>query len=350
MIPLYSMITFFLLGLLSLSLADPATEATPAPAGSPASQTVEAPAKDASGVSSPNGAEESEEEKPPAENTPQKKKKPKAAPTPPPIPDGVRFEKDVPYLPEGRKEMADLYMPSAIPEGARLPAVLIIHGGGFNDGDKTKSREINIGTNLALNGYLAMSINYKLRKAQGQVTWPQNVQDCKSAVRWLRANAERLHVDPDRIGVIGGSAGGNLAGMVAMTRPEDGLEPQGVLDGYPSGVRCAVIMYGAVDLMNLHDFKMFNKTRAEDPDVYKKASPITYARADTPPILILHGTADKVVDVSQSRTLDKVLTTAGSPHELMIIPDAPHTFELQSFMDLRPKVIGFFDKYLKGNP
>jgi acetyl esterase/lipase len=347
---LYSMITFFLLGLLSLSLADPVSEATPAPAGSPASQMVEAPAKDVSGVSSPNGVEESEEEKPPADATPQKKKKPKAAPTPPPIPEGVRFEKDVPYLPEGRNEKADLYMPSVIPEGARLPAVLIIHGGGFNDGDKTKSREINIGTNLALNGYLAMSINYKLRKAQGQVTWPQNVQDCKSAVRWLRANAERLHVDPDRIGVIGGSAGGNLAGMVAMTRPEDGLEPQGVLDGYPSGVRCAVIMYGAVDLMNLHDFKMFNKTRAEDPDVYKKASPITYARSDAPPILILHGTADKVVDVSQSRTLDEVLTTAGSPHELMIIPDAPHTFELQSFMDLRPKVIGFFDKYLKGNP
>jgi len=349
MIPLYSIIVL-VLGLVSLSGAESVPDSTPAPLGSPAPQTLEASTKDAPGVSSPNGVEESEEEKPPADATPQKKKKTKAAPTPPPIPEGVRFEKDVPYLPDGRKEMADLYMPSVIPEGARLPAVLIIHGGGFNDGDKTKSREINIGTNLALNGYLAMSINYKLRKAQGQVTWPQNVQDCKSAVRWLRANAERLHVDPDRIGVIGGSAGGNLAGMVAMTRPEDGLEPQGVLDGYPSGVRCAVIMYGAVDLMNLHDFKMFNKTRAEDPEIYKKASPITYARPDAPPILILHGTADKVVDVSQSRMLDTMLSQAGSPHELMIIPDAPHTFELQSFIDLRPKVIGFFDKYLKGNP
>ena len=278
-----------------------------------------------------------------------------AAPPGVTVPEGVRFEGDVDYLPrqdgKKRKHKADLYFPAKIASGTRVPAVIIIHGGGFNDGDKAKKREINIGTNLALNGYVGMSINYKLRKKPGQVTWPQPVLDAKMAVQWLRANAERLQIDPDRIGAIGGSAGGNLAMMLALTRPEDGLEPEGGPNaGLPTSVRCAVNLYGAVDLMNYHDMKMFNKTREEAPDLYKKASPLTYAHAGAPPILMIHGTADKVVKVSQSEALAAALNNVKAPNELIIIPDAPHTFDLESFTDLRPKVIGFFDKYLKAAP
>ena len=101
-----------------------------------------------------------------------------------PIPDTVRVERDVTYLAKDRKELADIYTPKTIAPGARLPAVVIIHGGGFNDGDKAKSREVNYGVTVALNGYVGMSINYKLRKISGQVTWPQNLHDCKTAVRW----------------------------------------------------------------------------------------------------------------------------------------------------------------------
>ncbi len=267
-----------------------------------------------------------------------------------PVPDTVRVDRDVTYLPADRKEKADLYFPKTIPQGARLPAVLIIHGGGFNDGDKGMSREVNYGVNVALNGYVGMSINYKLRKMQGQVTWPQNLHDCKTAVRWLRANAARLRLDPDRIGVMGSSAGGNLAAMLALTRPSDGLEPAGPCGEFSSSVKCAVDFYGAVDLLNYHDVKMFAKTREEAPDIYKKASPVTYARKDAPPILILHGTADETVNVSQSETLAAALQAAGAPHELMIIPGAPHTFHLENVpgRDLRPQVLGFLDKHLKG--
>ena len=267
----------------------------------------------------------------------------------PEVPDTVRLESDVAYLPADRKEKADLYFPKTIAKGARLPAVLIIHGGGFNDGDKAKSREVNYGVNVALKGYVGMSINYKLRKMEGQVTWPQNLHDCKTAVRWLRRNAERLNIDPDRIGVMGSSAGGNLATMLALTRPSDGLDPAGPYAEFSSSVKCAVDFYGAVDLIHYHDVKMFAKTREEAPEIYRKASPTTYARKDAPPILILHGTADDTVNVSQSETLAAALKSVGAPHELVVIPGAPHTFHLENVpgRDLRPVVMGFFDKHLK---
>src|ERR1051325_3192734 len=100
--------------------------------------------------------------------------------------EGVRIEKDVNYLDSERKEKADLYLPASIPTGQRVPAVLIIHGGGWSGGDKGAAREINIGTNLALNGYVGMSINYLLARTNDtNVVWPQNLYDCKTAVRWL---------------------------------------------------------------------------------------------------------------------------------------------------------------------
>ena len=99
--------------------------------------------------------------------------KPKKAKTPKPpleIPADIPHEEDVAYLEEDRKEKADLYFPLNLPEGQRAPALIVVHGGGFNDGDKRKYRELNFCTNAAKRGYLAMSINYKLRKSQGQVT------------------------------------------------------------------------------------------------------------------------------------------------------------------------------------
>jgi acetyl esterase/lipase len=259
----------------------------------------------------------------------------------------VRFEPDVSYLAEGRKEKADLYLPKVIAKGERVPAVVIIHGGGWAGGDKRALREINIGTNLALNGYLGMSINYVLTK-DGSVTWPQNLHDCKTAVRWLRKNADRLQIDSERIGVIGGSAGGHLAAMVAVTGPADGLDPTGPYGEFSCRVQCAVDLYGPAELLERGDTKMLGKTRAEAPELYRAASPTTYADKNDPPILILHGTADKTVDVKQSELFVAALKKAGAEHELVIIEGAPHTFHLQPKQrDLRPLVLGFFDKHLK---
>lgn len=259
-------------------------------------------------------------------------------------PGDVRVEVDVDFLGASRKEKADLYFPLSIAKGQKVPAVIVIHGGGFNDGDKGRQREINTCRTLALNGYAAMSINYKL-SIKDKATWPQSVLDAKTAVRWLRTNAGRLQIDPAKIGAIGYSAGGNLSSMLAVTQPKDGFEPAG--DG-ATNITCAIDIYGAVDLINYHDMKMFNKTRAEAPELYRKGSPTTYVDNGDAPMLLIHGTADETVPMSQSETLAKALKAAGVEHELVIIPDAPHTFDLElKQRDLRPVVLGFLDKHLK---
>ena len=261
---------------------------------------------------------------------------------------GVKVEKDVTYLPAERAEKADLYLPDNLAAGAKAPVLLWIHGGGFTGGDKAQKREQNIGTNLSAHGYVVLSINYMLQQKGGALAWPQNLQDCKTAVRWLRANAARLHLDPDRIAVAGGSAGGHLASMVALTKPEDGLDPKGPYGEFSCAVQAGMDFYGCVDLTTWHDSTMFGKTKAQDADLYRKASAQTYARKDSPPMLILHGTADKTVDIKQSETLEAALQKAGAEVEFVRVPGAPHTFDLQpKQQDLRPLVFAFLDKHLR---
>jgi acetyl esterase/lipase len=264
--------------------------------------------------------------------------------------DRVRIEKDVAYLGPDRQEKGDLYLPANVAKGHRCPAVVIIHGGGWSGGDKGAAREINIGTTLALNGYVGFSINYVL--AKGRPVWPRNVHDCKTAVRWLRKNAGLLRVAPEHIGVIGGSAGGHLAAMLAVTGPESGLDPAGPYGEFSCRVQAAVDLYGPADLMtwlpNSAGLSMLPANRAEKPELYRLASPGTHADKNDPPILILQGTADKTVPVEQSQRLAEALKKAGTRHELLIIQDAPHSFHLEPReRDLRPVVLGFFDRYLK---
>ncbi len=260
--------------------------------------------------------------------------------------DDIRTEHDVDYLGGGSKEKADLYLPASPKPGQKFPAVLIIHGGGWSGGEKRAAREINIGTTLALNGYVGMSIDYMLaNKDNPGPTWPQNLYDCKTAVRWLRANAESLQIDADHIGVIGGSAGGHLAAMVGLCGGE--LDPPG--DGN-TRVQCAVDLYGPVLWFEQRDISMFRKSRAEAPDLYKEADPRTHIDKNDPPLLILHGTADTTVNHADSEALAAAMKAAGANYQLELIPGAPHTFHLQPKQrDLRPLVLGFFDKYLKSN-
>ena len=276
-----------------------------------------------------------------AEDSKRKSKKPAE------VPSVVRVERDVAYLAEARKEKADLYFPRNAAKSTKLPAVVWIHGGGWNGGQRDANREVNVCSTLALNGYVAMSIDYKLAYSKNAV-WPTNLHDCKTAVRWLRKNAEKLGIDADHIGVMGGSAGGHLASMVALTTAEDGLDPAEPYGDVSCAVSCCVDLYGIADVSRYHDAKMLGKTIAEAPDLYRQASPLTYVRKDSVPILILHGTADTTVNIEQSKWFDEALTKAGVEHELVIVPDAPHTFDLQPTQhDLRPVVLGFLDRYLK---
>lgn len=268
----------------------------------------------------------------------------------PVFPADVRVERDVAYLPDDRTEKADLYFPLEMPKSARLPVVVIIHGGGWNDGRRNNKREISTGSTLARNGYVAMSIDYELSWGK-YVVWPTNLWDCKTAVRWLRKNADRLGIDPDRIGVLGESAGGHLAAMVALTTPKDGLDPAEPYGDVSDAVSCCVDMYGIADVAAFEKHaSMLGKTAAEAPELYRQASPLTYIRSNSPPFLILHGTADKTVKIEQSKMFAAALKEAGVDCEFVTVPDAPHSFDLQPAQrDLRPVVLSFLDKYLKNS-
>ena len=316
-------------------------------------------------------------------------KKPKTPKPPLEIPADIPHELDVSYLGGDRKEKADLYLPMNLTAGQRAPALILIHGGGFNDGDKRRYREINFGTNAAKRGYLAMSINYKLRKTKGQVTWPQCIYDVKEAVRWLKVNAEKYHIDPERIGALGGSAGGNLAFMLATTGLGDGFEGEGSRTNISSKIACGVDFYGAVDLMayksdrarpdtNKPEMAMFNKTKAEAPDLYRRGSPTSYIRTNVVPLLMVHGTGDSTVLPNQSQLLRAKLIEAGlscpeytianqaetdalgaklsqDRNALILIPNAPHTFDFRVrmspdkpvIMDITDLVFGWLDQSLK---
>ena len=272
------------------------------------------------------------------------------------VADEVSVQRDVAYLGPDRKEKLDLYLPGTIPEGQRLPAVVIIHGGGWFGGDKGARREQNIGTNLARAGYVCASINYLLAEKKDEnlgerlaTVWPKNLHDCKTAVRFLRKNAARYNIAPDQIGAIGGSAGGHLTAMLGLTGPDDGLDPEGPYGEFSCRVQAIVPMYGVHDLITrVRDDNLLDALNDQQRRLCIAASPVTYASKDDPPALILHGTADSTVAVKQSELLADALRKVDVPMELVIVEGAPHSFHLQPKQrDLRRLVIGFFDEHLK---
>ncbi|HVJ85285.1 MAG TPA: alpha/beta hydrolase [Caulifigura sp.] len=260
----------------------------------------------------------------------------------------VTIEKAIPYLGPDRNELADLYRPTILKPGAKYPGVVIIHGGGWSGGKRDAARELNIGTTLAKNGYVGLSIDYILQVKGEKRVWPQNLNDCKTAVRWLRANADKYQIDTDHIGVIGGSAGGHLAAMVGVTANSEDLKPIGPYGEFSSQVQAVVDLYGPIADQGARIATLVDREQPGAEVLIRQITPLSHLDKADPPILILHGTADKTVAVDDSERLAKALTEAGVVNELIIIPDAPHTFHLQPKQrDLRPTVLGFFEKYLK---
>ena len=290
--------------------------------------------------------------------------RPATKPILPPAPPGVVIQQDVQFLDPDRIERLDLYLPADREPGVRSPAVVMIHGGGWVGGDKAAAREFNVGTTLARAGYVCASVNYQLKEGE---RWPTNLLDCKNGVRFLRANAERLGVDSKRIGVMGGSAGGHLALMVAYTSGIEALEPKSPYPEQSSAVRCVIDLYGITNLLTRRKTDadgdavgepnnrtaLFKTTADEDPALWNLASPVSHVSKTSPPTLILHGAADATVNREQATELAATLKQHGVEHQLMLIDGVGHTFDLERWkgkplpQDLRPIVLDFFAKHLK---
>jgi len=277
----------------------------------------------------------------------------------------VEVRGDVSFLDPSRPEKLDLYMPKNRRPGEKSPAVLLIHGGGWKEGDKRQPREIEFGTTLAENGIVAASINYALRSAG---KFPINLQDCKNGVRYLRAHDDELGIDPNRIAVMGGSAGGHLALMVAYTADDPALAPDEPYPVVSDKVSCVVDFYGITDIATRKKTDPNGKPTeprgvesevqaifGSNPEYWKKASPVGYIRKDLPPTLILHGRRDTTVDYDQSQELADALKKARATHEIIWLADAPHSFSFQYAVpkskkmlerNVGPEVLAFLKKHL----
>lgn len=262
--------------------------------------------------------------------------------------ESVQVEKEISYLGSDRTEKADLYLPPTARPGELRPGVVIIHGGGWVGGRRDAHREINIGTTLAEHGYVCLSIDYLLQSQEPGAAkiWPQNLHDCKTAVRWLRANAAKYQVDADRLGVIGGSAGGHLAALVGLTGPE--LAPDGPYGEQSCRVQAVIDMYGPMARTPQRISTLVDPAAPNAEQLSQQITPLSHIDPHDPPVLILHGTADNTVPLEDSEIFAAALLEGGVEHELIVVPDAPHTFDLQPKQrDLRPVVVGFFDRHLK---
>ena len=235
---------------------------------------------------------------------------------------------------DGVKLVADLYQPKGL---AKAPAVIAVHGGGWQNGSRASYRYW--GPYLAKNGYVVLSIDYRLGKAG---TYPGSVYDVKAAIQFVRAKAADLGVDPDRIGLMGDSAGGHLVALVAVA----GAEPQfssayrdDAWAATPTNVKAVVGFYGVYDMLAQWEHDQIARPRDQITEkflgsapmmnrkVFFESSPISYATVDknTTRFLLVHGTNDDIVDpATQSTAFLTALKQAQFVARTVVIPGAGH--------------------------
>ncbi len=269
------------------------------------------------------------------------------------VPESVQLVRDVVYgeAPAAGGRTVELTLDAAFPRqsgGEALPVVVYVHGGGWSGG----SKEIGLGwtVDFAEGGYFAVTINYRL---SGDAPFPAAVHDCKAAVRFLRAHAAELSIDPQRIGLWGHSAGGHLSALVGASGNDWKLEGEVEPTGVSAEVRCVASVSGPVDLTKFRGPRarsVLAPWLGQEPAEYeanaRAASPLTYLDARDPPVLIVHGTADRLVPLEQAELFKEALERAGVPFEYVPVPEGGHNLARR---DVSRKIAAFFDRHLGGS-
>ena len=270
------------------------------------------------------------------------------------VPPGVKLVPDLAYREGNPMWKLDLAMPEDR-SGPPRPAIVFIHGGGWRSGDKRAGYFFQGALDYAAKGYVGISVNYRLT---GEAPFPACVEDVRCAVRWLRAHAKQYHVDPARIGAYGNSAGAHLVVMLALAdKPDPMLDGDAPWREFSSGVQavCASATptdftagIGANTARLREQGSLFFGPEETLAERVRKASPVTHARADAPPVLLIHGDADTTVRPEQSLKLHAALKAAGAPDvALLMMHDAGHGVFMQHASLTHPAMEAFFARTLK---
>jgi acetyl esterase/lipase len=245
----------------------------------------------------------------------------------------IYVERDLVYGKGGETNLnLDLAMPKA--GTGPFPAIVCVHGGGWKSG---KRQDLE-------------------NRFSPEAKFPAQIEDCKAAVRWLRANAAKYHVNPERIGAVGFSAGGHLVCLLGTTDKNDGLEGQGGNPEQSSRVQAVVSFFGPTDFTTKtwsesiekeYLIPLFGATIEENPALYKKASSISYVTKDDPPFLFFHGSEDKLVGIRHSQLLADKLHDVGVKAEVVVMPGEGHGWQGEKLRQTIDQMFKFFDEQLK---
>lgn len=269
-------------------------------------------------------------------------------PTEAPTAGEVSVQQDVIYgTVAGQKLLLDVYEPGNLLE--ERPAVVLIHGGAWSSYDKSTMH--GMGMFLARRGFVAFSVDYRLLHDKENL-WPAQLDDVQRAVRWIRANAGKYRVDSNHIGAFGHSAGAQLAALLGMEDTRDNSDH--ALAKFSSRVQAVVDVSGPTD---------FTSDREPDRDAFyaaflggdfehnaeawRSASPVFHISKKSAPFLIVHGTHDESVPITQAQELAEKLKQAKVPVKLVTVDDA-HTFQTQQAIHLLvQETLAFFTEYLR---